>query len=504
VNALNGAAGEADKFSKGHLDNLAGQLDLLSSAWKTLRVEIGTTFGPATRGIVESMLFIVRGIGRVLKDMSPETAKTLGTTALAVGALVAAFGAFAGLKLGIAGMSAVMRMLGVSLLSVLLGFLPLIGIFAVAAAAGYMLYRAYKANFGGIADFLDTTVHRISLGVSGLAQLFSNSALSGDTMKGLNKDKGLKEFVVTIWGWGEKLINFFRGIGAGFTAVKAQLEPVFRLLLYAFGQLGSLLGITRGSAEENASTFDKFGQAGKDVGRILAGVLAAGIRFLTWSIQALTIVVGAGKDAWVLWGSSLGGVFDILGGSLQILFGLLTGNGNLFWRGFINLTIGSVKTVVNALYGMAKGIAYVIDIMNHALSIDSNWVGSVQEKQARMIGGLDESALYWKRQFLGEKEPAVAQPVNSLLTPAAAAAAEKGVNSVPVSAVSGMAAAGQGGQQELLAALNKMVAIMQANKDVPVHTQVLMNEDVLMSAVSRGQRGDKARSYQGDSSGAVE
>jgi TP901 family phage tail tape measure protein len=374
--SLDGASGEAENFSREHLNNLAGQLDLLSSAWKTLRVQMGETFGPVVKGIVITILDVVRGIGKALKELSPETAHTLGALALGAGALVTAFGAFAAMKFGIAGLSLVFGALGVSLSSVLAGFIPVIAIFAAVTAAGILLYEAYKTNFGGFADFVDSAAKKVVLAIKGLGQLFSSGEFSGAVMTDIDKleNGGVKSFVITLYMWGSRIKNFFVGIGEGFARTYEVLKPTFAGLVYALDGLASAFGMNVGAADENLNSWERFGSVGEKVGQVLGDLLTGGIWLVTEGVKALTMVIGAGQDAWKLYGDIVSSTLQIAAGAIELVYGALTGRSETFWEGFIDLTFGAVKTVVNLLYGLAKSFAYVFDTMNGYMDIKSDFI----------------------------------------------------------------------------------------------------------------------------------
>lgn len=505
--SLDGAAGEAENFSREHLNNLQGQLDLLSSAWKTLRVQIGETFGPVTQGLVKGVLNVIRGIGLWFLTLSPQTAKILGTIALALGGLVTAFGAFAAVKFGIAGLSLVFSALGVSLGSLLAGFLPLIGIFAAVTAAGVLLYEAYKTNFGGFADFVDSAVKKVVLAIKGLGQLFSSGEFSGAVMTDIDKleNSGVKSFVITLYMWGSRIKNFFVGIGEGFARTYEVLKPTFSGLVEALKGLASAFGMNVGAADENLASWERFGSVGEKVGQVLGDLLTGGIWLVTEGVKALTMVIGAGQDAWKLYGDIVSSTLQIAVGALEMVYGLLTGRSETFWEGFIDLTFGAIKTVVNLLYGLAKSFAYVFDTMNSYMGIKSDFSSGIQAGQDEVLGGLNDSQRYWKSDLKAGTQKAEIE--RGLRAGESKAGAE-------YEYLPSVAAAAAGGNQEAVRMLSQVVAEALQNvalaksqgmgDKVPLQTQIVIDGQVILNALTSAKRADDAASYQSVSSGSPE
>jgi len=501
------AAGTAKKFAEARLDTLPGQLKLLEGSVQTLGIVVGRELASIFRPVVEGVLNTVNTIMEAWLKLPQGVRSGIAKFAVALTVLATAFGGLIAAKATVVVLVGVLGKLGLTLGSLFAGVGPVAGALLALAGVSYLVYRAYKANFGGLADYVGAAWAKISLAVRGLGQLFSEGALSGAIMKELGKAEngGVKSFVISLFMWGARVKNFFEGIAGGFKSMGAMLEPVFKELLGAFDELGSMLGLSVGKAEDNAEAFDKFGEAGRDLGKVLAAVLSYGITILTWAIRALTIVVGAGKDAWALYGSTVGSVFQIIGGALQVLFGILSGNGDLFWNGFVNLTIGSVKTIMNSLMGMVKTFAYVVDWLNEKTGLsDYRWLPQVQAEQADMIGQLNDSAAVLKNPAYGYGALANDQGAQYRAGLGSASGLPVGV-----SGATPAAAASAEGANALQKALEEALRKTQASQartlaSPPQETKIYLDGELLATAMFRANMSIASRSYEPVPAGGAE
>jgi TP901 family phage tail tape measure protein len=495
------AQGAKQRFIEAHFgDNLPGQIELLTTAWKKLRVSIGEILEPVLAHLVKRIRQGVSAVFAEWNKLSPETKKFIVQAALAITGLATAFGALIMVKAGIMVLSLILTAMGMSLGALALSLAPFALGIAVVAAGAYLLYKAYRANFGGLADFVDGVWRKVKLAVQGLVQLFSKGEFSGAVMTEIDKveNSGVKSFVIKLWGWAMRIKNFFVGIGSGFKELWPELSFVFGEFLKSLGEIGRMFGVTIGGAEENRSVFQSFGEVGRTVGVVLATTLLLGLRLAAIGVKALTIVVGAARDAWILLGGTTGGVLQTLIGDLQMLFGVLTGNGDLFWRGFVNATIGAVKIVVDVVYGLARALAFVFDMTNKAVGINTNYGGEVQAGRDRLNDGLTDAANYWK----GPGSPVVSATGTSPVVASAAGMPAPTVMPSPAQAQQFSSA----GLQKAVEQLNATLQGKQAAGGAPgmAHVVVNLGNEQLFSRIERMSRANASQGYMTPAAEAAE
>jgi len=294
------ARGLANKFANRRLDTLPGQLLLLQSSIKALKIVLGDELVATFKNSVSFILNNLNSVLEAWQKLPIKTRQFFADMALGVTALVIAFGALVTLKSGIIVLNAVFGMLGTTFGAVMWSMAPvLVGVLALAGAS-YLAYQAYKTNFGGLADSVHSAWQKISLAVQGIVQLFSSGYFSGDVMKSMEdvKNKGILEFVVTIYMWGSRLKNFFAGIRDGFQTCYSDIEPALNGLKDVLGNLAAALGLQIGKADDNAKAFSKWGERGREVGVILAQLAIVCIEVLAFAIDVVAGAVQSLRDNW--------------------------------------------------------------------------------------------------------------------------------------------------------------------------------------------------------------
>jgi TP901 family phage tail tape measure protein len=385
------AGGAKQRFIEAHFgDNLPGQMQLLKTALAKLRTSVGETFEPI---FAHAARAIRRGVDKILEawnKLSPGTRAALGKATLVVLGLVTAFGALVTAKAGIAVLTGVLAAFGVTIKGLIIAMWPFAAAVAAIALGAYLIYRAYKSNFGGFAEFVDGVWNKIKLSMQGLVQLFSKGEFSGAVMTEIDKaeNSGVKAFVIKLWGWGMRIKNFFVGIGQGFKSVWPDLELVFGQFLDALRELGSVFGITIGSAEDNARTFRTFGEVGRDVGQVIAEILIVGVEALTLAVKGLTTGLEIGKTLWDSFGASSSGALGVLIGAFQVLLGIIGLDGDMIWRGFTRSAEAAIRNVAGMVFGLAKAVAYSWDLTNRLVGNTTNFGGRVEGFQAEFNGKL--------------------------------------------------------------------------------------------------------------------
>ena len=294
------ARGLANKFANRRLDTLPGQLLLLQSSIKALKIVLGDELVAAFKNSVSFILNHLNSVLEAWQKLPIKTRQFFADMALGVTALVIAFGALVSLKAGIVVLSAVFGMLGTSLGAVVWSMAPVLAGVLALAAVSYLAYQAYKTNFGGLADSVNGAWQKVSLAVRGIVQLFSSGYFSGDVMKAMEdvKNKGIYEFVVKLYVWSGRIQNFFEGIRDGFQACYSDIEPALNGLKGALGNLAAAFGLQIGKADDNAKAFSKWGERGRKVGVILAQLAIICIEVLAFAIDVVAGAVKNLRDNW--------------------------------------------------------------------------------------------------------------------------------------------------------------------------------------------------------------
>jgi len=112
--------------------------------------------------------------------------------------------------------------------------------------AGYVLYKAYQNNFGGLKDFIDS----ITLGIKGLWALMTSwkddTASMPRELRNALADAGMLDWVVRVGGWLGRIKQFvfdvwdaFKGFLVG---MKDALAPALRGLFELLGSVGRVIG----------------------------------------------------------------------------------------------------------------------------------------------------------------------------------------------------------------------------------------------------------------------
>lgn len=197
------------------------------------------------------------------------------------------------------GLIATFQLFGGVIMAAMGPALSIIGIFGAAIVAaiglGYVLYKAYEENFGGIAD----AINGIYLVGKGLYELISSlSGVSGemseDTANALDK-AGLLQFTIDLFALFVRVKEFIGGIALEISnqwgSVTAILQPGLDLLSVALGEfltsLGDVMKAMGMSIQPN--DLDNW----REFGRIIGAVVVAGFKVLA---TVLTMVAAQITD----------------------------------------------------------------------------------------------------------------------------------------------------------------------------------------------------------------
>lgn len=421
------SGGTAKAFADARLDTLPGQMKLLEGSMATLRVVIGKELTPVFKPIVEG---IVGGVNKIIKawrELDPGTRSGIMKFVVAAGAVLTVLGGILTAVGGVGLLSAGLAAVGVSLDMILAAALPTLGVLAALVVAGSAFFGLYQGNVGGFADTVNVALSKVSLAFQGLWQLFSSGEFSGSVMDDLNKAEngGVKAFAINVYVWVARIKTFVSGLIDGFSSNIEKWKPVWSGLLEIIKTFAGSLGMSTGAANDNADTFDKFTQAGRDLGTVLSTVVGRGLEFVRDSLQLVIGVVQACRSHFADFWRGIGNGLQIAWGAIKVFLGLLTGNWSLAWSGLIDIAIGVGKRVVNILFSIVNRFAWVFDKINGWMGINSTFVIDVEKGRQSIMDSFDESGQFWKRELASGDVPAVA--ANQSQASATAAAVTAGV-----------------------------------------------------------------------------
>ena len=327
------ASGTAATFREQVLSTFQGQMVLLQGTVETLKTVIGLTFSKLFRPVVLLVTETLNMFIRVWMSI-PESGRLLIGTLTIISAI---FLGIAGIILTVVGAFALFLVFAAEVL-IIVGLMGA-AIFAAGAlfaawgasiaAIAYIVYRAWQQNLGGLSDWINGWVKRISLTWRALTELFTEGGFSEAVMRELNQasNKGIRDFVLEIYAFGQRLREFWRGFTEAIGNAWKRSAPYWDELRKALNQLGAAFAQLFGPGGDmivgaNTLPGEKFAEFGNTVGTGVGGGISAVAQGLTKFVQLMTIIIDAiGRampyiiaisEAW--WGvhDALAGVRDII------------------------------------------------------------------------------------------------------------------------------------------------------------------------------------------------
>ena len=372
------AGGTAEQFREQMLNTFEGQKQLLGGAMQTLAIVAGEPFAQVFKPLVTVLVNVVRGILDVFRALPAPVKRAFAAFVVGAGAIVAMVGAVIAAKAGIALLLIGLKAAGVTIGGLLATILPAVLIFGVLALAVAGFVVAFRNNFGGIADFARGVWEKVSLAFQGLMQLFEQGGFSGAVREELNRaeNRGLKDFLINVFLWVNRIQNFFAGLATGFSAGIEAARPTLEAFMNALRRLGTALGFLseRDDAGTASSRFREFGATGERVGRVLAVAFELIVKGLTAIVQVARGVaegwewIRAGGS--VLW-SALAQLGSKIGEVTQHLFGSTSaaeGNGDAWTTlgNVIGFTVGLIVSVIGVFVSV---ISAAVAIVSAAIEI---------------------------------------------------------------------------------------------------------------------------------------
>lgn len=407
------AGGTAANFRDKMLDTFAGQKQLLHGSLETLAIVLGEPFAQVFKPILATVIDALNGFLKFVRAMPAGLKKGLAAFFVGAGAILTVVGAAIAAKAAIALLIIGLKAAGVTIGGLIAVLLPAILVVAAIGIAIAGLYIAFQKNLGGIADFAQRVWARVTLFFEGLKQLIEEGGFSGAVRDELNKAEngGLKDFLINVFLWGHRIVNFLSGIATGFSAGVKAAKPSIDAFLGALKKLGVALGFLsdRDDADTAGAKFKDFGTTGESVGKVLGQVF-------DFVVQAMTAVVNVGRglvEGWnlikpaatMLW-NALAQLGSKLGETIALLSGNSTaakGNGDA-WTSLGTVIAFAISMIIGALALFVSlvsiGAAIVNGIIGGVMSVFSG-LADVITGVVFIIGGIFTGN--WKDVWTGMK-----------------------------------------------------------------------------------------------------
>ncbi|MFN9813234.1 MAG: phage tail tape measure protein [Deltaproteobacteria bacterium] len=372
------AGGTAARFREQMLNTFEGQKRLLAGSLETLAIVAGEPFAQVFRPLVTIVVDVVNAVLGVFRQLPAPVKRAFAAFVVGAGAVVAMVGAVIAAKAGIALLIIGLKAAGITIGGLLATILPAVLIFGVLALAVAGFVVAFRNNVGGIADFFQGVGARISLAFRGLTQLFDQGGFSGAVRDELNRaeNQGLKDFLINVFLWVNRIRNFFSGIATGFSAGVEAARPTIDAFLNALRRLGTALGFLseRDDAGTASSRFREFGLTGERVGRVLATVFEL-------IVQAMTAVVEVAEGVAQGWewisagGSVLWSALSQLGSKIQEVINYMFGstsatqqNGSA-WTALGNVIAFVIGWIISAIGVLVSIVSAAVAVISAAIQI---------------------------------------------------------------------------------------------------------------------------------------
>jgi TP901 family phage tail tape measure protein len=441
-----GAEGTAKKFREAMLDNLEGQKTLLKGSVETLGVVAGEPLSKAIRPMVEGLIGGINKIIQMIQKMPPGLKEFISKAFLAASAVLAVVGAVGGAILAASAMGITMGVLKGILAAVGLALIKVAAVVGIVVLVFETFKAAYEQNLGGFADFVNGVVSQVKLVWTGLTQIFTEGALSGEILKPENE--GLRNFLAKVAVVVAQAKAFWNGLKEGFGAAIQGMQPQIEQFVAALKKIGAAFGFLGGPVENVQGKLASATGSGSKMGAILGAIgevvltaftlgataVAEFARVFNFVLSALSPVTDAIGDIFDALGdlvtqmglgsggaSGMGAVFEAVGGVLGTVFviaagiiggairgivtifravvnvisgvvniiaGILSGDWSRAWSGAKQIVFGVIQAILGILETAIGTIAGLVDAVAKALGKDLNLKDKVRGVRRQVEGFL--------------------------------------------------------------------------------------------------------------------
>jgi TP901 family phage tail tape measure protein len=377
------SAGMADRLQRAVSEgNYAGVVTVLQGVGQTLLIEFGRPIGEVLVPILVVFRDVLTAITRFTSQL-PNPLKRAGAAIMLLSGLLFTGSGIAGLF--VAALILIIPVLDTILIAIgvlAAAMLPFIAAVGATGAAIVGFVQLVRLNVGGIADFFTRIWSKVRLIFNGITQLFSRGGFSGAVREEMNgaENGGIRQFAISIFRIGSRIMQFFRAIQTGFSAAARAMGPRVQGMLRSFRELFEALGFVSAGVSGLADTdMNAWAEGGARVGAILADVLGYivdGIRRTTMVATHMIKFFGEGWAQLAPFFEILGGQISMLATEFQALFTELNVHTGDNAQGMMSLgevaafvlrgIVGSIVSVVTAMVWLTRQIVAVMRFFTSA------------------------------------------------------------------------------------------------------------------------------------------
>lgn len=396
-NELDDATGTAARFREALLDTFEGQKQLLTGTLQTLGIVMGESFASAFKPVVGA---VVDGLNAVLQFFNdlPQGAKDAITIFVTAGAAIAAaFGTVMVLTGAVLVLLPVLKATALAFGTMLTAAIPLGVAMAglIAVAVGFS--EAMDRNLGGVATRITRVWEGVKLSFQGLMQLFQDGGFSGAVREemGRAENGGIRDFVITVFRLGSRVVEFFRGIGEGFQAALANMGPTFERISAAIDAVGEAFTGVQGDIADGMGSLSSAGDTGINVGLILARIFEFVAEGVALAISGFASFVEGARLAFEFFEPTFNALYEAFGvlgdaiGEFADIWGQafgLAGDSSLSFGEIAGFLFGTV------IAGFARVIRIVVGFATNVVNAMA-WVGETITKMQLAFRGFKDDAI---------------------------------------------------------------------------------------------------------------
>lgn len=269
--------GTAAEFREALLDTFEGQKTLISGSLETLGVVAGEGFAATFKPVIGFMIQGLNVLIKVIKAIPTPVKRFVAIVTSLVGVFLTAVGSLLVFKAGIALLAPAMAAVKAAFVSVAIAMAPLIVLAGVATLAFLAFKTAFEDTTSSVGSKASSLFTPISTAFEGITQLMRDGGFSGAVREEMQKaeNSGLRGFVIGVSVLLTRIKNLFMGVSDGFKAVIGDNQPLFEEFIFTLGKLGrTIAGLFGGAGDpaENAKKFERWGQIGISVGKVIGKV----------------------------------------------------------------------------------------------------------------------------------------------------------------------------------------------------------------------------------------
>jgi TP901 family phage tail tape measure protein len=468
---------------------------------------IGKSLLPVKDAIFGTLNAFLEGFNKT----NPGIIRFVTLTVLVVSGISVLVGSVAAASAGFTILSAASAALGISfagtaamIWSALWPALLVIGALGLAFAA---VKIAYDQNLGGFGDKVREVWGEVKLAFTALEELFSGGGFTDGTWQELEKHSGIRDFAISVWGWVQKIENFFRGIGAGFIDHIKFVHPLLDSIGRAIYAIVDALGLFSTSGANSATVFDMFGGAGYAVGHVLGVVFDALMLVVSLLVGVVRVGVANAVGLFQMLRSIISGVVDVFYGLAEIIGGIAHGSWKEAWHGMKVVAFGVIDGILGTMLSFASSFGGVIDaiagVFGKKLNLQKTVLDFKDGLHNAMASDFGVTAAVGLRSITGSTETGLgaisvggsAPADNPLVAPAGG---EGGAGETSMPAVAAAEAGAPTGSSDLSAISSHLENISKNTEGggPPININVVLDSEVIGRAVARSNRNAQTRGFE--------